>query len=613
MTTRAPARVAFDQFLCSWTPLLAQWSLARYRDTARLGTSPDGAFVYHISNAEGQQDLWRARVDGGDDRRLTDLGERVARWFVVAPDGSLILAADRHGDENHQLYRVRPDGRLEDLVGLAGVQHHLRARSLSRDGRFLAYSANLRDRANVEVVVRDLASSDERVVLGGDAWHVVGDWSPDARCLLASRVQDNTDQDLVLIDVRAGDVNELTPHPGEQKNMPVGFDARGEAIYFLTDREAEFLWLARMDLRTRGVSVVARAEWDVDAARLDRDATALVWRVNEDGTSRFAGRDEGTGRALAIPALERGYANDFALSADGGRLVIQWSGTDQPWQLRVWERGAWRTVLRASLGWTGALVSDEPLRVPGPRGAIPAMLFRPRVSGRIPLALHVHGGPEEQEHAMYHALRQYLAARGVAVLVPNIHGSTGYGTSYQRAIHLDWGGVDLVDIEALARWARGQDWVDPQRIGIYGGSYGGFATLSALTRLPQYWCVAAEAFGPSDLVRFVKQNAASWQRFLRRWVGDPDRDAEMLRARSPITYAENVRCPLLIIQGGTDPRVPKGQSDQIAQRLRELGKDVTYIEQALSGHGWTTREAYRDAYGTIADFLLRHLDQRQRG
>lgn len=208
---------------------------------------------------------------------------------------------------------------------------------------------------------------------------------------------------------------------------------------------------------------------------------------------------------------------------------------------------------------------------------------------------------------MYVALRQYLVASGVAVLVPNIHGSTGYGKSWQRAIHLDWGGVDMEDIGALARWARSQPWVDAERVAIFGASYGGFATLSAITRLPEYWRVAAEAFGPSDLVTFVKRNAPSWQRFMRRWVGDPDRDAERLRSRSPLTYAENLRCPLLVIQGASDPRVPKGESDQLVRRLRELGKNVTYVEQDRTGHGWTTRAAYREAYGRIGDFLLSHL------
>lgn len=208
---------------------------------------------------------------------------------------------------------------------------------------------------------------------------------------------------------------------------------------------------------------------------------------------------------------------------------------------------------------------------------------------------------------MYLALRQYLYAQGVAVLVPNIHGSTGYGSTYQRTIHRDWGGVDLADLEALAQWAQAQDWVDPERLGIYGGSYGGFATLSAITRLPRYWRVAAEAFGPSDLVTMVKRNAPSWKRFLRRWIGDPDADAERFRETSPITHAANVRCPLLVIAGDTDPRVPKGESDQMTRRLRELGKDVTYIEQQRTGHGWTTRAAYRDAYATIGDFLLKHL------
>lgn len=589
-------RLAFDDFLCTWTPLLAQWSLARYRNTQSVGFAPDGR-VWRISNEDGQQDLWL------DARRLTDLGDRTARWFVVEPSGSVILASDRFGDENHQLYRVSADGRMSDLAVREGVQHHLRARSLSRDGHALAYSANHRDRANVEVVVRDLGSGEEKIVLGGDAWHVVGDWAPDARSLLACRVQDNTDQDLLVVDVRSGETTHLTPHTGDEKNFPIGFTRDGRGVYFLTDRGGEFLWLARMDLATREVSAVAKAPWDVFIARLDRDASTIVWMTNEDGSCGLAGRDERTGGPLRIAPLPRGFINDYALSDDGSRIVIQWSSTAAPWVIRVHQGGAWRDAAPTSIGYGGGLVADESIRI----GDIPAMLIRPKASGRIPLVLHVHGGPEGQEHPMYFAFRQHLAAHGVAVLVPNIHGSTGYGSSYQRAIHLDWGGIDLADLDALARWAKAQEWVDPERIGIYGGSYGGFATLEAITRLPEHWKVAVEAFGPSDLVTFVKRNSPSWQRFMRRWVGDPVRDEAKLHERSPLTHAANVRCPLLVIQGGTDPRVPKGESDQFVKRLRELGKDVTYVEEERTGHGWPTRSAYREAYGRISDFLLRRL------
>src|SRR5439155_2503879 len=287
--------VPFDDFVCSSTPLNQPWSLARYRNPATLGFTPDGRSLYRISNAAGQQDLWL------DERRLTDLGDRVARWFVVEPAGSVILAADRWGDEDHQLYRVTPDGRISDLIVRDGVQHHLRARSLSRDGRVLAYSANHRDRANVEVVARDLRSGEERTVLGGDAWHVAGDWSPDGRRVLASRVQDNTDQDLFVVDVRTCEAVHLTPHQDDQKNLPVGFDATGTSIYFLTDRGSEFLWLAKMDLRTREVTTVARGgAWDILVARLDRDANTVVWLVNEDGCSRLQGMDLRSGEPLPL-------------------------------------------------------------------------------------------------------------------------------------------------------------------------------------------------------------------------------------------------------------------------------------------------------------------------
>ena len=599
------SHIDFGEFICTWTPARQPWSLARYRNWQTLGFSRDGASVYRISNEHGQMDLWR------DASRITDLGDRVARAFVVEPTGATILAADSCGDENHQLYRVTADGTLRDLVVRDGVQHHLRARSLSRDGKRLAYSANHRDPANVEVVVRDLASGEESVVLGGDAWHVVGDWSPDGTAILASRVQDNTDQDLFLVDVRTGEATPLTPHRGDEKNFPIGFDTSGGGVYVLTDRGGDFLRLGRLELRSRELETVDQSSWDIEAARLDRAATTLVWVVNVDGSSRMCAMDTRSGARIALPDLGRGYASDFAVSADGRKIAVQWSSTAAPWSIRVFDREApaagWIEAYPSRLAYRGPLVEDEVIRVPSPRGAIPAMLLRPPSSGRVPLVLHVHGGPEDQEHVAYLALHQYLVAHGVAVLVPNIHGSTGYGSAYQRAIHLDWGGVDLDDIDALARWARSREWVDPDRIGIFGGSFGGFATLSAITRLPQYWRAAAEAFGPSDLVTMIKSDAPSWQRFVRRWVGDPERDAEKLHARSPLTHAANLRCPLLVLQGERDPRVAKSESDQIVKRFRDLGKDVSYIEQGRSGHGWTSREAYRESYGAIADFLLARL------
>jgi dipeptidyl aminopeptidase/acylaminoacyl peptidase len=174
-------------------------------------------------------------------------------------------------------------------------------------------------------------------------------------------------------------------------------------------------------------------------------------------------------------------------------------------------------------------------------------------------------------------------------------------------IHRDWGGGDLEDLRASADWLRGQEWVDAERLGVYGGSYGGFAVLSCTTRLPEYWAVAVDIFGPSNLVTAARSVPPTWRRFVASWIGDPDTEEEFLLSRSPLTYIEDLRAPLLVIQGANDPRVVKAESDQIVERLRELGRTVEYEVFEDEGHGFTRKANELRAYRLAADWLERHL------
>jgi dipeptidyl aminopeptidase/acylaminoacyl peptidase len=239
---------------------------------------------------------------------------------------------------------------------------------------------------------------------------------------------------------------------------------------------------------------------------------------------------------------------------------------------------------------------------------IPAWLYRPRdTSAPVPVLLAIHGGPEAQERPVYSPIYQYLVSRGIAVLATNIRGSTGYGKSYQRLIHRDWGGGDLKDWDHAVRWLRTQDWIDGDRIGVWGGSYGGFAVLSCVTRLPDYWAAAVDIFGPSNLVTFAKAVPPTWKRFMKKFVGDPDEDEELLRERSPLTYIDNAKAPLLVIQGAKDPRVVKSESDQLVDKLRSLGRTVEYIVFEDEGHGFTKRQNELTTFRASADWLERYL------
>jgi dipeptidyl aminopeptidase/acylaminoacyl peptidase len=226
----------------------------------------------------------------------------------------------------------------------------------------------------------------------------------------------------------------------------------------------------------------------------------------------------------------------------------------------------------------------------------------------MPALLVIHGGPEGQSRpSMDDPFLLDLLAQGVAIVVPNIHGSTGYGKEWQRRIHRDWGGIDLADLRSVAEWMRAHAELDPDRLGVFGGSYGGFATLTCVTRLPEFWCCGVDLVGPVNLITMLENDPPNWRRWNKLWIGDLDTDREKLIERSPITYVENVRCPLLVIQGDNDPRVPREESDQLVDRLRALGRPVEYITLGGEGHGFVRLDSRQLVLERIGQFLERYL------
>jgi dipeptidyl aminopeptidase/acylaminoacyl peptidase len=278
--------------------------------------------------------------------------------------------------------------------------------------------------------------------------------------------------------------------------------------------------------------------------------------------------------------------------------------TTGPEELRVLDTrsGATTVLLR------GDASVDERLRPESIRiGDIPAYVYRAVGEGPRPALLAIHGGPEGQSRPrLQRQMLKWLEA-GITILVPNIHGSTGYGKSWQTAIHRDWGGVDLEDFRKVADWMVADELIDSSRMAVYGGSYGGFATLTCITRLPSYWKCAVAAYPPCNLITMLEDSEPNWRRWNKKWIGEVDRDRDSLIARSPLTYADNVQCAVLVIAGGNDPRVRKHEADQFVERMRAGGREVEYLVFEDEGHGATKPENMKNSMDTIDTFLFAHL------
>lgn len=596
-----PERPPFEQFS----------AIRRYQPT--LAFSPDGDQIVYSVNTSGQFNLWAQAVDGGCPRQLTSFTDRAVRSVSWSPDGAtLAFSADKDGDEFQQIFTLPARGGWPArLTHADDAQHSIG--DWSPTGEHLAYTANDADRSHMDVVLREVGSGATRRLTAGGLYFFAG-WSPDGEQLLATQFKLNTDQDIFLL-VPGDEPQNLTAHEGQVVNIPVGWAADGRSFYLISDAGREFRGLARFELAGRRLEWAETPAWDVEQAAVSRDGERLAWVVNEDGYSRLYVRDLGTGALLPPAELPRGVVAALALSADGGRAGVLLARATEPTALYVVDTAS-GYARRLTEGFLAGLdpadlAEPEVVRFPSFDGReVPAFLYRPRgAEGRAPVVLSIHGGPEAQERPtyLYSGLYQYLLSRGIGVLATNVRGSTGYGKSYQRLIYRDWGGGDLQDFAAAAAYLRGLDWVDGARLGVFGGSYGGFATLSCLTRLPDLWAVGVDIVGPSNLITFVQSVPPWWRSLMDAWVGNPEADRDLLVERSPITYVEQIKAPLLVIQGAKDPRVVKAESDQMVERLRALGREVRYDVYDDEGHGFTRRPNELKAMQDAAAWLERHL------
>lgn len=603
MAKRKVPQYAFEQF----------WATRRCYG---VDFSPDTKFVAYVTDISGQLNLWKQPTDGGYPLQLTFFDEQAVRSFAWRVQGDVIFSADFQGNELYQLYRLLPTGvTAERLTDRDEVRHEFGRDNLSKDGRTVAYAANANKPMDMDAFVRDLKTGETRCLTKGGGIFFPNRFSPDNRHLVITRLNSTMDTDLFLCDLRKGELTHLTPHEDDALYFAGDWLPDGSGFLVITDEGREFKGLALYRLKEGKLEWLETPEWDVEDVALSTNGRFLAWTVNEDGISRFYLRDLQRRRSLPTPILPDGLIVGLHFSPDGTKLAFYFEDAANPEELFIWDLKA-KHMTQLTQNFLGGIpqehmVKPKLIRYRSFDGRlIPAWVFVPYGASRankVPAIVSPHGGPEWQERPWYSSLYQFLLNRGIAILAPNFRGSTGYGRSYQRLIWRDWGGGELRDFEHAALWLQKQPWVDKDRIAIFGGSFGGFATLSAVTRLPQYWRCGVDICGPSNLITFLQTVPPFWKHLIDKLVGDPEKDRDFLLSRSPITYVENVRCPMLVIQGANDPRVVKAESDQMVERLKAKGLTVDYVVFDDEGHGLTKRVNMLKAARIISDFLLRNL------
>lgn len=603
------------------------YTIEQFMDTEQVRGatfSADGKRVAYSSNRSGVFNVYVQRVIGGKPEQLTYSSEspRYVESFFPRDD-RLLFSGDQGGNELDHVYLRRGTGKIVDLT--PGENLKADFIGFSADGGKFWISTNERDPSVFDLYEYDTTTLQRERIFENTVDAFLGPVSPDGRYVALRKVHLRSNTDILLWDRETGEIETLVADEDEVANTPETFSVDARALYYTTDRGSEFAWLVRRDLETGDETVVLQPDWDVMYAGRSRGGRYLVAGVNEDARTTLTVLDAETHAEYALPTLPDGNITSATFSADDNRMAFYVSGSRRPSDLyytSLLPGAPPPKALTSSLNPEIArehLVEGEVIRFESYDGLeIPGILYRPHgasAESPAPALVSVHGGPGGQARIGYSPLKQYLVNRGYAIFDINNRGSSGYGKTFFAADDRCHGECDLGDVVASKEMLAGLDWIDGDRIGIIGGSYGGYMVAAALAFEPEVFDAGVDIFGVTNWLRTLESIPAWWgpQRdALFAELGDPAEDAERLRRISPLFHADDITKPMIVLQGANDPRVLQVESDEIVQALRDNGVPVEYVLFDDEGHGFRNRDNEIEGYRAIRQFLDTHLAQSHR-
>ena len=614
--------------LCCGLPAAGAAEVPRYdartffETTAYTGASfsADESRLLLSADANGIFNAYSQPTAGGRMEKLTYSTKSAIFGVSYFPqDDRILYTQDEAGNELNHLYVRETDGKVRDLtpgeklktmfLGWSGDLGHFYAATNERDPHFF------------DLYRYDAGTYERSLVFKNTAGYMPGAVSRDGRWLALVKVRTNADNDLFLWDAEtpAKEPVRITPHRGDVQHAIETFSPDSSTLYFGSNQDGEFQKVYAYDLKTGARKPAVEDQWDVLSIGFSWQGRYQVVSVNADARTVTTVTHLKSGKRIALPTLGRARVGSSVTFARSENLLAFYAdGDSSPRDLHVLDlRNGQHRRLTSSLNPKVKgehLVCSDVVRYPSFDGLkIPALLYRPRRASpehRVPALVWVHGGPGGQCRVGYSPDIQFLVNHGYAVLAVNNRGSSGYGKTF---FHLDdrkHGEVDLKDVVYGRRYLESLDWIDGKRVGIRGGSYGGYMVCAALAFEPEAFDAGIDIFGVTNWVRTLESVPPWWassRDALYAEMGDPKTDRERLRRISPLFHANNIRKPLLVVQGANDARVLKVESDEMVQAVRAQRVPVEYIVFPDEGHGFLKRENRITAAEASLKFLDRYL------
>ncbi|MEM7048078.1 MAG: S9 family peptidase [Acidobacteriota bacterium] len=602
--TVAPPTYGIEQFLDTTAMFGASFSSA-------------GDKILVSSDADGVYNAYAIPTAGGEAEQLTfSTGDAIRALSYFPADERFLYTSDSGGNELNHVYLRQLDGSVVDLT--PGEDLKAGFFGWADDDRSFFLQSNRRDNRFFDIFEVDVDSLEQSLVYQDETGLQLGAISPDKTLLAFSKNEGDQNSDVYLYDRESGELRNLTAHQGKEVHRPATFSPDGRSLYLITDREHEFLFLERYDLASGEREEVLKADWDLWYAYFSQTDRYLVVGLNEDARTVVRMFDAATFEEVELPQLPNADITSIAFSPDDRALSFYASSSRYPRNLFALELDA-DSPRQLTQNLNPAispdhLVDAEVVRFASYDGLeIPGLLYRPQgasAENPAPTLVWVHGGPGGQSRVGYDALLQYLVNHGYGIYAINNRGSSGYGKTFHRLDNLRHGEADLGDCVASKQMLAATGWVDGDRIGILGGSYGGYMVLAALAFEPEEFAAGVDLFGVANWLRTIESIPPWWESFrqaLYEEMGNPETDRERLERISPLFHADRIRKPLLVLQGANDPRVLKIESDEMVAAVRANGVPVEYLVFEDEGHGFLKKENRLEGYRAILDFLDQHL------
>ena len=570
------------------------------------------------SNESGIYNIYEVNINNGAVSQLTNSKKEsfFIRSYVPGSD-DFIYSADKGGNEISHLYLQKKEGEIIDLT--PGENEKSSFYKWSKDNSILYYLSNKRDSRYFDLLKMSVNDWKSNVVYENKNNMSISSFSGNEKFLLLSESITTSENKFFLLELSSGKITEISSTPASYSSA--GFSIDDKSFFYITDAGKEFSYLMEYNIESEESSVLYETNWDVMYSYLSKGEKYRVIGINEDGKNTLKVYSKLDGKEIEFPSFKDGDILGLEFSESENKIRLSIGSSKMPNNLYVYDLDDKSLVkLTNSLNPkidSKNLVNAKVIRYKSFDGLeIPAIFYEPlqaSKNNKVPALVWVHGGPGGQSRMSFNPLIQYLNNQGYAILAVNNRGSSGYGKTFYKLDDTNHGENDLKDCLWGKKWLQELEYIDAEKIGIIGGSYGGYMTMAAMTFTPDEFKVGVNIFGVTNWIRTLKSIPAYWEagrKALYNELGDPySADSIRLKKISPLFHANNIKNPVMVLQGANDPRVLQVESDEIVAEMQKNKVPLEYVVFDDEGHGFRKKENQLEGYRKIKEFLDYYLKE----